>query len=131
MQITQSNSITSGKTWEDVKFCKYYIFFKKVQTLILQILNIVIKHVTIPSDDFWTNIRDAFRTLDFVLHHISLYRYIRPTELKFRKASWIHGKQDYPSLHVIWKLIHLFPMHPFSTRWKHQKTLRFSDVFSG
>ena len=22
-------------------------------------------------------------------------------------------------------------MHPISTRWKHQKTLRFSDVFRG
>ena len=28
-----------------------------------------------------------------------------------------------------WKLLtHSFPMHPFSTPWKHQKTLRFSDV---
>ena len=25
----------------------------------------------------------------------------------------------------------LFPMHPFSTPWKHQKTLTFSDVFRG
>ena len=26
-------------------------------------------------------------------------------------------------------LIHLFPTHPFSNPRKHQKTLRFSDVF--
>ena len=26
-------------------------------------------------------------------------------------------------------LTHLFPMHPFSTPWKHQKTLLFSDDF--
>ena len=26
-------------------------------------------------------------------------------------------------------LTHLLPMHPFSTFSKHQKTLRFSDVF--
>ena len=26
-------------------------------------------------------------------------------------------------------LTHLLPMHPFSTLSKHQKTLRFSDVF--
>ena len=25
-------------------------------------------------------------------------------------------------------LIHLLPMHPFSTPWKHLKTVRFSDV---
>ena len=28
-------------------------------------------------------------------------------------------------------LTHSFRMHPFSTPWKHQKTLRFSDVFRG
>ena len=28
-------------------------------------------------------------------------------------------------------LTHLFPTHPFSTPCKHQKTLRFSDVFKG
>ena len=28
-------------------------------------------------------------------------------------------------------LTHLFLMHLFSTPWKHQKTLRFSDVFGG
>ena len=28
-------------------------------------------------------------------------------------------------------LTYSFPMHPFSTPWKHQKTLRFSDVFNG
>ena len=27
------------------------------------------------------------------------------------------------------KLTHSFPMHPFSTPWKHQKTLKFSDFF--
>ena len=28
-------------------------------------------------------------------------------------------------------LTDLFPMHPFLTPWKHQKTVRFSDVFRG
>ena len=28
-------------------------------------------------------------------------------------------------------LTHSFPMHPFSTHWKHQKTMRFSYVFMG
>ena len=28
-------------------------------------------------------------------------------------------------------LTHFFPMHLFSTPWKHQKTLLFSDVFRG
>ena len=26
---------------------------------------------------------------------------------------------------------HIFPMHPFSTPWKDEKTVRFSDVFGG
>ena len=30
-----------------------------------------------------------------------------------------------------YKLTHLFPMHPLSAPWKHQETLRFSDVFRG
>ena len=28
-------------------------------------------------------------------------------------------------------LTHMFSIHPFSTPWKNQKTLRFSDVFRG
>ena len=28
-------------------------------------------------------------------------------------------------------LTHSFPMHPFSTPWKHKKTARFPDVFRG
>ena len=31
---------------------------------------------------------------------------------------------------VVNALTHLFPMHPFSTPWKHQETLRFSDVYT-
>ena len=29
------------------------------------------------------------------------------------------------------ELTHSFPMHSFSTPWKHQKTVKFSDVFRG
>ena len=29
------------------------------------------------------------------------------------------------------KLTHSFPMHPSCTPWKHQKTVRFSNVFTG
>ena len=36
----------------------------------------------------------------------------------------LHKKCSFP-------LTHLFPMHPFSTPWKHQKTVRLSDVFRG
>ena len=29
------------------------------------------------------------------------------------------------------ELTYLFPMHPFSTSWKHQKTVMFSNLFRG
>ena len=29
------------------------------------------------------------------------------------------------------QLTHSFPMQPFLTPWKHQKTVRFSDIFRG
>ena len=29
------------------------------------------------------------------------------------------------------QLTYSLPMHPFSTHWKHQKTVGFSDVFRG
>ena len=38
------------------------------------------------------------------------------------------GKHHHTLVHKE-TLIHLFPMHPFSSSWKHQKTIRFSDVF--
>ena len=31
----------------------------------------------------------------------------------------------------IMELTHSFPVHFFSTPWKHQKTVKFSDVFKG
>ena len=31
----------------------------------------------------------------------------------------------------LYPLTHLFLMHPFSTSWKHQKTVKLSDVFRG
>ena len=39
----------------------------------------------------------------------------------------------YTALHKKLKksLTHLFAVYPFSTHWKHQETLRFSDVFRG
>ena len=34
-------------------------------------------------------------------------------------------------MHTITTLIRLFPIHPFSTTWNHQKTAKFSNVFRG
>ena len=34
-------------------------------------------------------------------------------------------------LRLRYELINFFSMHPFSIPWKHQKTVRFSDVFRG
>ena len=45
-----------------------------------------------------------------------------------KQVKIVNGFQ---SLTILLKapLTHLFPMHPFSTPWKHQKTVRFFDVF--
>ena len=40
-------------------------------------------------------------------------------------------KNSYFNWHKTFTLIHLLPMHPFSTPWKRKETLRFSDVFRG
>ena len=41
-----------------------------------------------------------------------------------------NGLQSSPKLVVSsLQITHSYPMHPFSTPWKHQKTLRFSDNF--
>ena len=40
----------------------------------------------------------------------------------FQKSLFKLNKHNFPgSLHVSYKLTHSFPMHPFSTPWKHQK----------
>ena len=44
--------------------------------------------------------------------------------------NWIHMHCFNFSAHT-YQLTHSFPMHPFSTPWKHEETLRFSDVFRG
>ena len=43
-----------------------------------------------------------------------------------RKISVSVGQFDFGVI-----LTHSFPIHPFSTPWKHQKTLWFSHIFRG
>ena len=52
--------------------------------------------------------------------------------------SWIrevkifgHQPKQFFSLFENSFLTHMFPVHPFATPWKHEKTVRFSDVFRG
>ena len=42
-----------------------------------------------------------------------------------------NGVIDYQGILILFCILltHLFSMHPFSTSWKNQKTLRFSDIF--
>ena len=57
-----------------------------------------------------------------ILRTDSLYRSTkRNCKLLFSKIQVI--------VKTLW--IYLFPMHPFSTPWKHQKTFQFPDVFGG
>ena len=62
------------------------------------------------------------------------YWNISPRPNKLRKL--LKKNTRFPSLtnntkKLYFVLTHLFPMHPFTTPWKHQKTVKFSDVFMG
>ena len=49
----------------------------------------------------------------------------------FVNRFWFKLTGSYPNpLRSICSLTHSFPMHPFSTSWKHHKSVRFS-VFRG
>ena len=64
----------------------------------------------------------------------SHYKVIEKSILQKRMMArniWKFKKGPYITISLPNSLTHLFPMHPFSTAWKHQKTLRFSDVFRG
>ena len=65
--------------------------------------------------DGFTNIVNSFQPLN---------NFLKSSILDVLRSS------EYISAHHI-QLTHLFPMHPFSTHWKHQKTFRFSHVFWG
>ena len=43
--------------------------------------------------------------------------------------SWVLGSTFFGISGGSVSLTHSFPMHPFSNPWKHQKIVRFSDVF--
>ena len=55
------------------------------------------------------------------------------------KTEWTEPRADQVKTYVTVKdsytyylgFTHLFPMYPLSSPWKHQKTLRFFDVFRG
>ena len=47
-------------------------------------------------------------------------------------ANFLMNRSLVKSLQLSWiNWIHSFPMYPFSNPWKHQKSVRFSDVFKG
>ena len=60
-----------------------------------------------------------------ILMHI--YKTINPPIAFLKLTVQTHFSSKPPAM--MWT--NLFPIHSFSVPWKHQKTLRFSDVFSG
>ena len=61
------------------------------------------------------------------LLHIFRTRFLKNTSGWLLPQFHVNGLFLYPWLCI--DLTHSFPMHPSSTPWKRQKTLRFSDVF--
>ena len=94
---------------------------------------------TIMSQEYW-QLADYFLVnyLEYYIVKFLLTEKLNQFFLCCRKKNYFLSPNCYKKIQfsnkwVAWVpcLIHLFPMHLFSTPWKHQKTLRFSDVFKG
>ena len=78
---------------------------------------------------FWRPFRQLAICLTFGIRHETLYlhliseKYFLANSSKLFNVSVTRNNTDI--------LTHSFLMHPFSTPWKHQETLRSSDVFQG
>ena len=68
-----------------------------------------------------SNLKKNGQSVEIKLEGITKFGYD-----KVSRFDWIGIPLNLPSL-----LIHSFPVRSFSTHWKHQKTVRFSDVFKG
>ena len=73
----------------------------------------------------------------FLLHDYSMTTATSSSpNISFRKLAFFYQSNIimntiYDYIFYFQSLTYLFPMYPFSIPWKHQKTLRFSDVFRG
>ena len=89
------------------------------------------------------SIKDFFSKCDLSfsgkLHFLCSDLYLAPDDWGILVQEFFNSslkKQDWLEITIQWlahtKLTHLFPMHPFSTSWKHQKTVRcFQEVEKG
>ena len=88
-------------------------------------------------------IKDFFSKCDLSfngkLHFLCSDFYLAPDDWRILVQEFFNSslkKQDCLEITIQWfartKLTHLFPIHPFSTSWKHQKTVRcFQEVEKG
>ena len=84
-------------------------------------LPILVRKLAIHINVSWSHLRFTLISFNIVFSsttQIDLWIY----------QSFFTSFEDYIFFQL---LTHLFPMHSFSTPWKHQKTFRFSDVFKG
>ena len=58
-------------------------------------------------------------------------KYTNPLSRYYRSIEQLCIVKNVLLFHSKIILTRTFPMYPFSTHWKHQKTLPFSDVFMG
>ena len=82
---------------------------------------------------------EKFFLIKLLLTRSIYYRHfwwIQEMMLTHKPGNRLFNPNQSNVFHVMGKLIvnvftHSFPMHPFSTPWKHQKAVRFSNVFWG
>ena len=93
-----------------------YVFFLFKLTSLLQIIIVATEKVLFKKHNI---LPESYFFYVFFLC-------VCPSPAKF----WVMLRPRSGKQFVTWfYLAHLLPIHPFSTPWKHQKTVRFSDVF--
>ena len=84
------------------------------------------------SNIFMLRDQNRNKALSLFCISLSIFRNYFTTKTLQQKLSFLPGLNTYNNFkRLSFVLTHLFPVHPFSTPWKHKKTLRFSDVFRG
>ena len=141
LSCTANTNLTNTRICSNWKLSHLGLYFPDILMRIqgqLGIINLAITFRTKFSDInyYQQGIRRScskLRTLFFIL----LLKRVELVVVYIRINGQFYSAFTNPRNNM-WKLsfpettsTHLFPVHPFSTPWKYQKSLRFSDVFRG
>ena len=124
-----------------MKMVDSYIFFKEqilpLDFRYLYILkdivsqNSLLKLVFLFSDSLFVTLLWSTKIKLISISFREINNDIKQDECYWQRSTLLQNLWCFISQRCSSSLIHLFPMHPLSNPWKHQKTLWFSDVFRG